>query len=78
MDLAVLARDPIPNLRRFELAQELAVRFHRDVDLINLRNAPADASPVDRNLPGHSEWVSSPGIRNVCVLVLCQAQRGTA
>ena len=36
---AVLARDPIPNLRRFELAQELAVRFHRDVDLINLRNA---------------------------------------
>ena len=39
MDLAVLAHDPIPNLRRFELAQELAVRFHRDVDLINLRNA---------------------------------------
>ena len=39
VDLAVLARDPIPNLRRFELAQELAVRLHRDVDLIDLRNA---------------------------------------
>ena len=39
MDLAVLARDPIPNLRRFELAQELAVQLHRDVDLVDLRTA---------------------------------------
>lgn len=39
VDLAVLARDPIPNLRRFELAQELAVQLHRDVDLVDLRNA---------------------------------------
>jgi predicted nucleotidyltransferase len=39
MDLAVLARDPIPNLRRFELAQELAVQLHCDVDLVDLRNA---------------------------------------
>ena len=39
IDLAVLARDPIPNLRRFELAQELAVHLHRDVDLVDLRNA---------------------------------------
>ncbi len=39
MDLAVLARDPIPNLRRFELTQELAVQLHRDVDLVDLRNA---------------------------------------
>ena len=39
VDLAVLARDPIPNLRRFELTQELAVQLHRDVDLVDLRNA---------------------------------------
>jgi uncharacterized protein len=39
VDLAVLARTPIPNLRRFELAQELAVRLHRDVDLVDLRTA---------------------------------------
>jgi uncharacterized protein len=39
VDLAVLARDPIPNLRRFELAQELAVQLHCDVDPVNLRTA---------------------------------------
>ena len=39
VDLAVLARDTISNLRRFELAQELAVHLHRDVDLVDLRNA---------------------------------------
>jgi predicted nucleotidyltransferase len=39
VDLAVLACDPIPNLRRFELAQELAVRLHCDVDFVDLRNA---------------------------------------
>jgi predicted nucleotidyltransferase len=39
VDLAVLARDPIPNLRRFEFSQELAVRLHRDVDLVDLRAA---------------------------------------
>ena len=39
VDLAVLAHDPIPNLRRFELAQELAIQLHRDVDLVDLRNA---------------------------------------
>lgn len=39
IDLAVLASDPIPNLRRFELAQELAVQLHRDVDLVDLRSA---------------------------------------
>jgi predicted nucleotidyltransferase len=37
MDLALLARDPIPNIRRFELAQELAAQIHRDVDLVDLR-----------------------------------------
>ena len=36
VDLAVLTGDPIPALRRFELAQELAVRLHRDVDLVDL------------------------------------------
>lgn len=39
VDLAVLADDPIPALRRFELAQELATCLHRDVDLVDLRTA---------------------------------------
>ncbi|MBH0179015.1 MAG: nucleotidyltransferase domain-containing protein [Nitrospira sp.] len=39
VDLAVFARDPIPNLRRFELAQELAIQLHRDVDLVDLHTA---------------------------------------
>ena len=37
VDLAVLASTPIPELRRFELAQELATQLHRDVDLVDLR-----------------------------------------
>lgn len=39
IDLAVLAHDPIPNMRRFELAQDLAAQLHRDVDLVDLRTA---------------------------------------
>ncbi|MGH7148075.1 MAG: type VII toxin-antitoxin system MntA family adenylyltransferase antitoxin [Nitrospiraceae bacterium] len=39
VDLAVLARDPIPSIHRFELAQELATQLHRDVDLVGLRTA---------------------------------------
>lgn len=39
VDLAVLTHNPIPNLRRFELAQDLAIRLHRDVDLVELRSA---------------------------------------
>lgn len=39
MDLAVLARHPIPAVRRFELAQELALQLHRDVDLVDLCTA---------------------------------------
>ncbi len=35
----MLARDPIPNIRRFEIAQELAAQLHRDVDLVDLRTA---------------------------------------
>jgi uncharacterized protein len=39
VDLAVLACDPIPAMRRFGLAQELAIQLHRDVDLVDLRTA---------------------------------------
>jgi predicted nucleotidyltransferase len=39
VDLAVLARNPILAMRRFELAQELAIQLHRDVDLVDLRSA---------------------------------------
>lgn len=38
MDLAVLTRAPIPALRRFELAQELAAQLRCDVDLLDLRS----------------------------------------
>ena len=36
VDLAVLTGDPLPAVRRFELAQELATHLHRDVDLVDL------------------------------------------
>lgn len=39
VDLAILARDPIPSIRLFELAQELATLLHREVDLVDLRTA---------------------------------------
>ncbi|MDI3466423.1 MAG: hypothetical protein OJF50_005244 [Nitrospira sp.] len=39
IDLAMLSHNPIASLHRFELAQELATRLHRDVDLIDLRAA---------------------------------------
>ncbi|MGE0644297.1 MAG: nucleotidyltransferase domain-containing protein [Nitrospira sp.] len=39
VDLAVLARYPIPALRRFELAQELAIQLHSNVDLVDLCTA---------------------------------------
>ena len=39
IDLAVLTHKPIASLHRFELAQELATRLHRDVDLVDLRAA---------------------------------------
>ena len=39
VDLAVLTGNPIPALRRFELAQELATRLHCEVDLVDLRAA---------------------------------------
>ncbi|MBH0196947.1 MAG: hypothetical protein HP494_15485 [Nitrospira sp.] len=41
IDLAILSREPVPNLRRFELAQELATQLHRDVDLVDLHTASA-------------------------------------
>jgi predicted nucleotidyltransferase len=39
IDLAILSREPVPNLRRFELAQDLAIQLHREVDLVDLRSA---------------------------------------
>ena len=39
VDLAVLARQPLPSVRRFELEQELAGLLHREVDLVDLRGA---------------------------------------
>jgi predicted nucleotidyltransferase len=39
VDLAILTRDPIPAMRRFELAQDLAIQLHCDVDLVDLRSA---------------------------------------
>jgi len=39
LDLAVLARRPLPNLDRWDLQEELAVQMGRDVDLVDLRSA---------------------------------------
>ena len=37
VDLAILASQPLPSVRRFELEQELAGLLRRDVDLVDLR-----------------------------------------
>jgi predicted nucleotidyltransferase len=39
IDLAILSQEALPELRRFELAQDLAIQLHRDVDLVDLRSA---------------------------------------
>lgn len=39
LDLAVLAAQPLPNLERWELQEDLAVRLRRTVDLVDLRAA---------------------------------------
>ena len=39
VDLAILACQPLPSVRRFELEQELAGVLRRDVDLVDLRAA---------------------------------------
>lgn len=39
IDVAVLSVHPIPGEQIFHLAQELAIRLHRDVDLVDLRSA---------------------------------------
>lgn len=39
VDLAILSRVALSQLRRFELAQDLAIQLHRDVDLVDLRSA---------------------------------------
>jgi len=40
LDLAVLMPEPLEPLRRFDAAQECAVRLGWDVDLVDLRAAP--------------------------------------
>lgn len=39
IDLAFLSREGVSELRRFELAQDLAIQFHRDIDLVDLYSA---------------------------------------
>ncbi|NJL18316.1 MAG: nucleotidyltransferase domain-containing protein [Nitrospira sp.] len=39
IDLALFSREALPELCRFELAQDLAIQLHRDVDLVDLRSA---------------------------------------
>jgi len=39
VDLAVLAPQSMPGVQRFDLAETLAARLNRDVDLIDLREA---------------------------------------
>ena len=39
LDLAILARRPMDNLARWTLAQDLAWRLRRDVDLVDLQSA---------------------------------------
>ena len=39
LDLALLAQSPLPNLKRWELQEDLAAKFGRDVDLVDLRSA---------------------------------------
>ncbi len=39
VDLGILACQPLPSVRRFELEQELAGVLRRDIDLVDLRGA---------------------------------------
>lgn len=39
LDLAILARRPLPNLDRWTLQEDLAAQMHREVDLVDLRSA---------------------------------------
>jgi len=39
IDLAFLSREGLSELHRFELAQDMATQFHRDVDLVDLHSA---------------------------------------
>lgn len=41
LDIAFLAREPLPQLDRLELATGLMMQIGRDVDLVDLRTAPA-------------------------------------
>jgi predicted nucleotidyltransferase len=79
IDLAVLARDPIPGLRRFELAQELATQLHRDVDLVDLRTT---STVMRMQIISTGECLDAPNELarrefEMYSFRLCQAQRGT-
>ena len=39
IDLAFLSREALSELYRFELAQDMATQFHRDIDLVDLHFA---------------------------------------
>lgn len=39
LDIALLTHQPLANIQRFELAQQLASHIHKDVDLVDLNQA---------------------------------------
>lgn len=39
IDIAVLSQQPIDNVKRFDIAQNLAIQLDVDIDLVDLRNA---------------------------------------
>jgi predicted nucleotidyltransferase len=58
VDLAVLARVALSELRRFELAQELSTQLHRDVDLVDLRSA---STVMRMQVISTGECLNAPG-----------------
>ncbi|TKB67410.1 MAG: nucleotidyltransferase domain-containing protein [Nitrospira sp.] len=58
VDLAVLSRVALSELRRFELAQELATQLHRDVDLVDLRSA---STVMRMQVISTGECLNAPG-----------------
>jgi uncharacterized protein len=58
VDLAVLSRVALSELRRFELAQELSTQLHRDVDLVDLRSA---STVMRMQVISTGECLNAPG-----------------
>lgn len=58
VDLAILSRVALSELRRFELAQELATQLHRDVDLVDLRSA---STVMRMQVISTGECLNAPG-----------------